>query len=65
MEKNHQRVDLVFPTDEEHVMDLNEVALIVTDIVLDKVTVELHVAKIDEGIKNQGDAHRGGDVFGF
>lgn len=46
-------------------MDLNEVALIVTDIVLDKITVEPHVAEIDEGIKNQGDAHRRGDVFGF
>lgn len=65
VEKNHQRIDLVFPTDGEHVMDLNEVAHIVTDIVLDKITVEPHVAKIDEGIKNQGDAHRGGDVFGF
>ena len=65
VEKNHQRVDLVFPTDGEHVIDLNEVAFIVTDIVLGKITVKPHVTKIDEGIKNQGDAHRGGDVFGF
>ena len=65
MEKNHQRIDLVFPANGEHVIDLNQVTLIVTDIVLDKITVKPHVAKIDEGIKNQGDAHRGGDVFGL
>ena len=65
VEKNHQRVDLVFPTDGEHVIDLNEVAFIVTDIVLDKITVESHIAEIDESIKDQGDAHRGGDVFGL
>ena len=63
VEKNHQRVDLVFPADGEHVIDLNEVAFIVADIVLDKITVEPHVAEIDESIKDQGDAHRGGDVF--
>ena len=65
VEKNHQRVDLVFPTDGEHVIDLNEVAFIVTDIVLGKITVKPHVTKIDEGIKNQGDAHRCGDVLGL
>lgn len=65
VEKNHQRVNLVFPTNGEHVIDLNQVTLIVTDIVLDKITVESHVAEIDEGIKNQGDAHRCGDVFGL
>ena len=63
VEKNHQRVNLVFPTNGEHVIDLNEVTLIVTYIVLDKITVESHVAEIDEGIKYQSDAHRGGDVF--
>ena len=65
MEENHQRVDLVFPADGEHIIDLNEVAVRIADIILDKVTVEPHVAKIDEGIKDQSDAHRGGDVFGL